>query len=155
MRNNRTCQCQTDAAVLPSVEALGVADVLRIALAPSQTRWLLDEVRELRNALAQQDPSKPSARDVHSDLRVLARLASELLPVVDDAATVFGPAPLMSELVSGATRHVVDVLSERLAQHAAKAASDAIELQALATAVAAWVESYVALLSIEWFELDD
>ncbi len=155
MHANRTGHISNDEWPSPPIQALGVADVLRVTLASCQTSWFLDEVRELRNALEAQDPAKPSARDVASDLRVLARLASELQPGVDAAAAVVGPAPLISELVQGTTRHVVEVLVDRLASHPAKAARDGAELVALATAVATWVDAYVALLAIEWFELDD
>jgi hypothetical protein len=148
------------------VQALGVADALRLLLESLQLPWLLDEIDELRLVLrSAREPGKRKAspasavlsRDVDHDLRVLARLRREVLTGLagDGPTALWAPAPLMSELVRGTTRNVADALVERLHEHPSRAAARSSELRQISRAAAAWTHTYLALLAIEWFSADD
>src|SRR4051812_47413500 len=148
------------------VQALGVADALRVVLEREHVSWLLAEIDELRNALGdarqprlhgRPPPIIPLSRDIEYDLRVLSRLRREVLAALSarEQAAVWAPAPLMSELIRGTARNVVDQLGELLHEHPSRVAARSSELRELVSAAGSWTDTYMALLEIEWFSVEE
>ena len=53
-------------------------------------------------------------RDIERDLQILARLRCEVIALAShEDAALWAPAPLMSELVQGTARQVIDMLAAR------------------------------------------
>jgi hypothetical protein len=166
MHHNRIDDVSGQLGLRGRVEALGVADALRLVLEPQQFSWLLEEINELRIALVdarhpqlggRTSPLVAPSRDIEHDLRVLSRLRREIIVALaaHDMCAVWAPAPLMSELVRGTARNLVDQLHAVVHEHPSRVADRSAELEDLLSATGAWTRTYMALLEIEWFSAEE
>lgn len=158
-----------------SVQGLGLCDALRLELQPCQIAGAIDELEERRgplneafekartrwDALAEKERG-PEAVALEEELsgsgyalRVLAALRGQL-PTADHAAPVLivGPAPTISEFVAAAARNAVDDLVELLRESPRTDERAQAALRTAASAVTAWVESYIDCEALGWFSFD-
>jgi hypothetical protein len=168
----------TPAPPVGSVVGMGLTDVLRVELQPSQVRGLIEEVDELYRPLTEtferaranwEAVSKRSGADVTRrtaeaaeelsaasySLRVLAAIraqvpeAGALAPVV-----IVGPTSMLSRIVAGATHDVVANLGELIGSPSRLARATAEEVLELARTVSAWVATYADCHAVAHYSFD-
>jgi hypothetical protein len=147
-----------NAAAPPPVDrvcGLGVCDVLRVEFELCQVPSLRSEIEELRATIGEAIATLLDRGDeadldrLGYELQVLDMIARQL-DQVDDHVVVCGPARLMGEIITGATRDAAAGLTEQLGQRSRECAGlrDAAEL------ATAWVETYAATHAVEEYSFD-
>jgi hypothetical protein len=146
------------AAPPPSVDrvcGIGVCDVLRVELEPCQLPSVRAEVEELRATVGEAIATMLDRGDeaeldrLRYERRVLDLIGRQL-DRSNGPTVICGPARLMGEIITGATRlaaaEVVEHLGEKT--RAGEALRDAAGL------AAAWVETYAAAQAVEAYSFD-
>ena len=134
---------------------LGVCDVLRVELELCQVPSLRSEIEELRATVGEAIETMLDRGDeadldrLRYELQVLDMIGRQL-DQVDDHVVVCGPARLMGEIITGATRDAAATVVEQLGN---RAREDAV-LRDAAELATAWVETYAAAQAVEAYSFD-
>jgi hypothetical protein len=161
-----------------SVQALGLSDVLRTELQPCQLAGLLDELDELRKPLLESfgaarrayeelvslyngeslgtvNAAESNLESAAYSLRILAAMRSAIPSTTPrDPFALVGPATMVSSLIEGATRNVVDSTAELLRSSKLPNFETDRKLRELAIAAQAWIETYIDCRAIEMYSFD-
>jgi hypothetical protein len=139
-----------------SVRGLGICDALFVELQPRQVSACVDEIEALARVLkvALASGSDDSERERY-ELRVLGGALSRLLEPVDrDNPVLLGPAPLVSQIVAGAASEAVTQLHETVDANRGADERARTELRRLSDDAAAWMDTYLDALAVQWFCFD-
>jgi hypothetical protein len=141
-----------------TVVGLGVCDVLRVDLDPSQLPVLLEEIERQRQVYEEAIGGALDAEDQESldrlrrERRTLATMAEQLRPLVE-RPVIWGPAPIISDMVACAARSAVEQL-DAVIQRERLTRRDRVVLLEAAHAAAAWAETFIALRAVEDYSFD-
>jgi hypothetical protein len=156
-----------DRRLTGTVRGAGVSDVLIVDLQPAQIPWLVDELETLRGPLEEEwhRVSANAAASKHGDaacerderlyeLKLVRMMRAGLPATGHDAPVTFaGPTVLVCELVHGAMHNAAATLAELT--HGSRAEPREHErLEAVANAAAAWVQTFLDLRAVVWFNFD-
>ena len=159
------------------VHGLGLCDALRVALEPCLIAGMIDELEERRgplheaferaraqwDALAEDQRTGPCAAELEDELsasayalEVSSALRAQLpAPGHDEPVVIVGPASLMANLVGAGARNAVHDLAALLRESPRADEDQQQRRRSAATAVAAWVETYLDCEAVVWFNFDD
>jgi hypothetical protein len=165
-RNGVLGPASTSHAVPPPpidrVCGLGLCDVLRVELENCQLESLRDEIDEQRHvfddatALAAHCGDEESLDALRYEREVLEMIAKQVVEArpEDARVVVWGPARMVSGLVSGAAREAAAQLVEHVRRKPLSHSPTGGALIAASRIAAAWAETYVAVQAIEGYSFD-
>ena len=161
-----------------SAVGLGLTDALRVDLMPCQLSAFAEEIDALREPLqltldrarAEWDDVANEAlaagatayRDAEEELaaaayrvRLLAAISSQLpATTAVEPVTIVGPAGMVSTLIANAVANAASKLAARIPASVPLDESAREDLRLRASALNAWVNTYVDCCEIVWFRLD-
>ena len=143
------------------VQGWGVCDVLRAELDPVQVESCIDELCELTNVYLEsvghpRGVAPEAVREDETDrsaynVRVLAAMRDH---VDSDAPVLVGPAPLVLQIIAGATTNAVQNLAELVGHRRLATAADRSQLIDRALVASAWVRTLCDSEALQWFSFD-